>query len=229
MTNLQSDLARRYAQAFEQYAMLAQAFVKQWAPAADPAAAAKQTADLTDTLSRWFQASIVGEGADLTRHWNGFAAALGIPTLAPPGTPSPLDALLVKQEQILRRLFELAAECQRLQSQLSMHWAGVGQLAAQRFAAQHAAPPPNADASWARQVYGQWIDVAERAYTEAAHGPEYAALIARLTNTVHEFKAEQAELIEIWAKQWNQPTRSELDAVNLQIKELRQQIRELRK
>jgi hypothetical protein len=229
MPNLESELGRRYAQAFEQYANLTQAFVRQWAPAGDPAAAAKQTAELTDTLSRWFQVSIVGEGTDLTQHWNRFAAALGVPSLAPPGTPSPLDALLVKQEQISRRLFELAAECQRLQSQLSLHWASVGRLAAQRFAAQYPAPPPSADANWARQIYAQWIDIAEKAYTEAAHGTEYALLIAKLTNAAHAFKAEQAALMEIWAKHWNLPTRSELDALNLQIKELRQQVRELRK
>jgi len=216
MTNLDEDLSRRYAQAFEQYSNLTQAFLN-------------RSGDLTGTLSRWFQNSIIGDNTDLAQQWNRFATALGLPAAAAPGVPSALDVLLAKQAQTAKRLSDLAVECQRLQTQFAQHWAGVGQMAALRFTAQFQPPPPDAGADWARQAYAQWIDTAEKAYTEAAHGGEYAALIASLSNAVHAFKAEQAVLMELWARQFNQPTRSEIDALNLQIKELREQVRALRK
>ena len=224
MTNLEDDLSRRYSQAFQQYATLTRAFFAQWPPHLSPAAVSPEARlkDFTDTLSQWFQSSVAGESTDLAQHWNKFVSSLGVPG----------SELIGKQERISSRLFELAAECQRLQSQLSLHWATVGQTAAQRFAVQLQSSPPEAAASgeeWGRQLYSQWIDAAEKAYTESAHGSDYAALIAGLSNTVHAFKAEQSALMELWARQFNQPTRSEVDALNLQIKELREQIRDLRK
>jgi hypothetical protein len=220
MTNLDADLSRRYGQALEQYSNLTRAFLAQ----AD---------DLPGILSRWFQNSIVGDSTDLSRQWNRFAAALGLPAAAVAGTgagiPSALDALLLRQAQTIKRLADLALECQRLQAELAQHWARVGEAAAARFAEHFQPAPAGAGDDWARQAYARWIDIAEQAYTEAAHSGGYAALIADLSNSVHAFKVEQAALMDMWARQFNQPTRAEMDALNLQIKELRAEVRELRK
>ena len=163
-------------------------------------------AELAGTLSAWFQSSIGVNGCDLTHH----------------GMPS--------QAMHLGRLMELAAQCQSLQSRLAAHWAEVGRSVASAFAADLAPPPPDIDATqWAARRYAAWIDRAESAYAESARAPRFANLIGELTNALYAFKAEQAALIELWARQFNQPTRSELDALHLQIKELRLEVRELRR
>ncbi len=217
--DLEGELHRRYSQAFEQYANLTRAFMSGGPGAATPAA---PPADFTKTLSDWFQNSLAGPGTDVSQFWNRFTGAQSTAPAA--AVASPLDALLTKQEAIARRLFELAGQCQRLQSQLSAHWAGVGQSAASHFSAAM----PGAAAQSPQQIYAAWIENAEQAYKQAAQSAEYVQLLAALTNAAHAFKAEQGALVELWAKFFDQPTRTELDALNTQVRELREQVRQLR-
>ena len=245
--DLESELHRRYTQAFEQYANLTKAFMSQWqsaaaagtgfAPAAAPAMAMP---DIAKTLSDWFQKSIVGSGADLSQAWTRFAGAAGVAPFGLPGAAkpdssaprsSPMEELLRQQEQIARRMFELGAQCQRLQTQLSAHWAGVGQSAAQSFLASFPASPPAGmgdPAQWPQKMYAAWIDNAEKAYQQAARGGEYLQLLGSLTNAANAFKAEQNSLLELWAKFFDHPTRAELNALNQQVRELREEVRALR-
>lgn len=224
--DFEAELHRRYSQAFEQYANLTKAFMSGLPGAA---AAAAPPVDFSKTLSDWFQKSLVGPGADVAQFWSRFTQ---MPGAAAPAA-SPMDALLSKQEGIARRLFELAGQCQRLQSQLSAHWAKVGQAAAQSFTAAMPSAaksfPAGSDPSqWPQQVYTAWIENAEKAYTQAAQGAEYVQLLASLSNAAHAFKAEQGALMELWAKFFDHPTRAELDALNTQVRELREQVRQLR-
>jgi hypothetical protein len=237
---LEAELHRRYSQAFEQYANLTKAFMSQWQGSAGAATAAPPPVmgmpDITKTLSDWFQKSIVGSGADLSQAWTRFAGTA--PLGAMPGTlagaaagASPLEQLLKQQEAIARRLFELAAQCQRLQSRLAAHWASVGQSAAQNFlgAMQTGAPAAADPAQWPQKIYAAWIDNAEKAYAQAARGAEYLQLLGALTNAANAFKAEQNALMELWAKYFDHPTRSELDALNQQVRELSEQFRQWRR
>ena len=227
--DLEGELHRRYAQAFEQYANLTRAFMSQWPNAPAPTV---PPVDFTKTLTDWFQKSIVGTGADPAQFWTRFSGIQNA-SASSAGT-SPLNTLLAKQESIARRLFELAGQCQRLQTQLSAHWASVGQTAAQSFAASMPGTAAKFSGGgdptqWPQQIYAAWIENAEKAYAQAAQGAEYMQLLAAITNTANAFKAEQGELMELWGKFLDQPTRSELDALNLQVRELREQLREFRR
>lgn len=75
-SELESELHRRYTQAFEQYANLTRAFMDQWQKAGGavpgPAPAAP---DLAKTLSDWFQRSVLG--ADPSQAWARFAGLAG--------------------------------------------------------------------------------------------------------------------------------------------------------
>ena len=226
--DFEGELHRRYSQAFEQYANLTRAFMSGFPGAAAPAA---PPVDFTKTLSDWFQKSLVGPGTDVAQFWSRFTQMPG--TAATPTAASPMDALLSKQDAIGRRLFELAGQCQRLQNQLSAHWAKVGQTAAQSFAsampsAAKSFPVGSDPTQWPQQIYTAWIENAEKAYAQAAQGAEYVQLLASLSNAAHAFKAEQGALMELWAKFFDHPTRAELDALNTQVRELREQVRQLR-
>ena len=233
--DLESELHRRYSQAFEQYANLTKAFMSQWqgaaagTPPSDPAQRTQTTA-----VRRGGQACSPRSAADQSQTRARFAGV----GMANPGAPSgpaagasPLEQLLKQQEQIARRLFELAAQCQRLQSQLSAHWAAVGQSAAQNFigSMQAGAAPPSDPSQWTQKLYSAWIDNAEKAYAQAARGAEYVQLLGALTNAANAFKSEQNALMELWAKFFDHPTRTELDALNQQLRELREQVSELRR
>lgn len=234
---LGSELHRLYTKAFDQYANLTRSFVEQWQKAAGNLPGVPGTVpapDLARTLSEWFQRSVVGSGLDPAQAWSRFAGlpAMGMP--APGGAgdnATPLEQTLQQQERIARRMMELAAQCQRLQSQLASHWATVGQRTAQDFLTGLQGPPAlGADQSqWPQQIYNAWMSTAEKAYQEAARGAEYAQLLASLTNAANAFKAEQNHLLEIWAKFFDFPTRDEVDALHRELRELREQIRGLRR
>jgi len=277
-SDLESELHRRYTQAFEQYANLTRAFMDQWQKAGGTAAPGPAPAapDLAKTLSDWFQRSVVG--ADPSQAWARFAGLAGGPAsaagepaggkaagsggfgagaagagglgggfpggwgsgaagTAPASGSTPLEQTLRQQEQVARRLFELGAQCQNLQTQLASHWAAVGQRTAQNFLSglQGTAGWPGAAAAgsdpaqWTQKLYGAWIDTAEKAYQEAARGAEYVQLLASLTNAANAFKAEQNRLVELWATFFDHPTRSELDALQREMRELREELRELRR
>lgn len=234
-TDVEGELHRRYTQAFEQYANLTRAFMNQWqAGAASPAtpsagaSAAGNATDITRTLSDWFQKSILGTAADPAAAWARFAGAMAPASGAAAGA-NPLEHLLRQQEAITRRLFELGAQCQRLQGQLGQHWAAVGQDAAQRFlgSMQGGAAPAGDPAQWTQKLYSAWIDNAEKAYREAARGADYVNLLASLTNAANAFKSEQNALVELWAKFFDHPTRRELDELHQEVRDLREELRKL--
>ena len=239
-SELESELHRRYSQAFEQYATLTRGFMDQWQKAAGGFAGAAgslpgmvPTPDIARTLSDWFQRTVLGSAADPAKAWSQWAGlASGLPgAAAPAGGGTPLEQALQQQEQVARRLFELAAQCQRLQTQLAAHWASVGQRTAQNFlgSLQGSADASTDPSQWPQKLYGAWIDMAEKAYQESARGAEYVQLMASLTNAANAFKAEQNRLVELWAKFFDHPTRSELDALQRELRDLRAELRELRR
>lgn len=234
---LGTDLHRLFTQAAGQYANLTRAFVEQWqntagsqpgTPGVPPAP------DLARTLSEWFQRSVLGAGVDPAQAWFRFAGLPGMSAREsgdPAGQAASLEHVLRQQEQTARRMMELAAQCQRLQSQLATHWSAVGQQTAQDFLARmKGATLPGADQSqWPQQMYNAWIDTAERAYQEAARGAEYAHLLSSLANAANAFKAEQHQLFEIWARFFDYPTRADIDALHRELREMREQIRSLKR
>jgi len=232
-----SDLHRLYTQAVDQYANLTRTFMEQWQKSAGTlpgTPVAPPAPDLARTLSDWFQRSVLGAGLDPAQAWSRFAGlpSMGIPAPEGQGTAAaPLEQTLQQQEQIARRMMELAGQCQRLQSQLASHWAAVGQRTAQQFLVGLQGPSaPGTDPSqWAQQMYNAWIDTSEKAYQEAARGAEYAQLLASLTNTANAFKAEQNRLFGIWAKFFDYPTRAEVDDLHRGLRELREQIRAMKR
>lgn len=134
-----------------------------------------------------------------------------------------------EQQALWQRILELTARYQELQSKLAEQWASVGGKAAQAFSAEMTAAT-EAGKSFAnlKSLYDRWIDHAEKSYSAQAHQKNYAGLLADLTNTLNELNAKQRELMESCTKQFDLPTRAELNTVHLRLKEMQRQLDQVR-
>jgi hypothetical protein len=181
---------------------------------------------LSQSAAPWFTAA-AGMGAGSP----GAFAAPGATafTAASPwpfGTP-PLGPLAAQGGEG-RRLFELLARLAQLQGQLAVHWSEIAQSAARRFVARlgGAAAAPSTPAQ-ALEMYELWVSCAEEAYAATVHQDEFSRLQAELANSWAELLVEQRRHAETLMRTFGLPSRSEVEALDAQVKELRRQLAEL--
>ena len=133
-----------------------------------------------------------------------------------------------EQQALWERVLQLTADCARAQARLGGHWNQVVATALEELAARLAArPAAEASPEALRRLYDEWVDVAESVYGRAARTPEFAAAQAELSNAISRLRSAQRELIERAAREYDLPTRSELNAMQRQLRELRQAVRAL--
>ncbi|MGH8175108.1 MAG: poly(R)-hydroxyalkanoic acid synthase subunit PhaE, partial [Steroidobacter sp.] len=123
---------------------------------------------------------------------------------------------------------ELAAaqrECQQLEQSLRVELVRVQSdalaLLQQRIRERELSMKPIA--AW-RELYDLWVDCGEQAYSQIAHGEAYGKLQAQLGNAAVRLRARQQTILEHALRQFDLPTRSELNTVHRQIRELRQKL-----
>jgi hypothetical protein len=80
-----------------------------------------------------------------------------------------------------------------------------------------------------RQLHDLWVECGERAYAAAVHSEDFAAAQAELLAAMVEMRFEQRRQIEEWARAFNLPTRSEIDAIHKRLHELGRVLREAQK
>ena len=183
-------------------------------------------APLAAQFERWLQMS---QGA---APWLN-AAAQGAPAgfsfgapLAAFG-PLPLGPAAVQAAQPPRAL-ELLGRLAQLQAELAKHWSEIAATAAQRFIARlGAAAAVPTTPQQALKLYELWVSCAEEAYAATVHKEGFSRLQAELANTSAALLDEQRQQAETLVRAWGLPTRSELDALYRQLKELREQLAEL--
>jgi class III poly(R)-hydroxyalkanoic acid synthase PhaE subunit len=161
--------------------------------------------------------------------WKDFAASLGMrPDAAPGDISNPEDkfaslfpALGYSREyqEIGRRMLELTGQFQRRYTEFLQHSADIGQSAFQ--ATQRRASKDDTLLASPAAIYDAWIDCAEEAYAQAAHGEPFARLLADLCNILSEFKIERGKLLEALARQFDWPSRAEVDSLHRQVGTLR--------
>jgi len=78
-----------------------------------------------------------------------------------------------------------------------------------------------------RRLYDLWIECGERAFSEQAHRDSYARLQSELTRANLEVRAAQQALAEYLLKQFDLPTRAELNTVHRTLRDLRARIEAL--
>lgn len=153
-----------------------------------------------------------GTGAGTQAPWLFGALPLG-PAAAQPG-----DA---------KHSFELLGQLAQLQSRLAVHWSEIASTAARRFVSRLAKEQAPASLDDALRLYTLWVECAEEAYGATARGEDFARLQAELANTSAALLVEQRRQAENLTRAFGLPTRSEVDALYGQLKELRQQLSEM--
>jgi len=183
-------------------------------------------APLATQFERWLQMS------QSAAPWFGAAGAgapagfgLGAPAAGAFG-PVPIGPAAVQGVEV-PRTFELLGRLGQLQGELAKHWSEIAASAAQRFIGRlGASPTALATPQQALKLYELWVHCAEEAYAEAVHRPDFARLQAELANTSAALLAEQRRQAEALVRSFGLPTRSEVDALHSQLKELRRRLAE---
>ena len=75
-----------------------------------------------------------------------------------------------------------------------------------------------------RELYDLWIECGEQAFSQVAHSEAYGKLQAELGNAAIRLRAQQQTIFESALRQFDLPTRSELNTVHRQIGELRDRL-----
>jgi len=124
-----------------------------------------------------------------------------------------------------QRALELFGRLGQLQAQLAAHWSEVANTASQRFVARVAsiaAAPGTVDQ--ALKLYELWVSCAEEAYAATVHRSDFSRLQADIANTTAALLLEQRRYAETLARAFGVPTRSEVDALNAELRELRREL-----
>jgi len=142
----------------------------------------------------------------------------------------------------LRELAQAHAECQRLEQALRVMLFGVQAEAlellerrvrehhAKQGQAEHEAADPTSPGPTSlgfRELYDLWVECGEQVYAQVAHSEAYCRLQAQLGNATMQLRARQQKLIEHALKQFDLPTRAELNSVHRQLREQARTLREL--
>lgn len=180
---------------------------------------AQLTSQLRDLGMRWL---------DIVGAWH--SAWAGAPTGSMPRFSDLLDqlpplGLAREQTQAWRDLAAAQAECQKLEQELRAVLLRVQadalELVEQRVREREQS---GAAISTFRELYDLWVECGELVYEKVAHSDAYAKLQAQLGNATIQLRARQQKVIEYGLKQFDLPTRAELNTVHRQLRELRDKV-----
>lgn len=181
-------------------------------PAALAGALARQYEDwlrATQSAGSWFGAPGAGAGATA---W--------------PFAPLPLGMGAAAASEG-KRAWELIAQLAQLQAQLAAHWHEIAAAASQQFIARLGAGAGAGEAPTLErslELYELWVDCAERAYAATVNREDFAGLQSQLMNVSAALLLEQRRNAESIARAFGLPTRSELDALYAQLKDLQRRL-----
>ena len=228
------DLAKRYFGFYDQYLaatrglweVLSKSMVNP-----DPTARARAFTEGLQALQQPF-----------TQIWTQSAAGFGLPGFQMPdggadflksltkgfgsGGELPALGLTRERQESMQRMQKLTGEYLQQQAQLMQLWGGIigdalkllGERVAQKLQAGEMIGSSKA-------LYDLWIESAEAVFAKAAHSPAYAKAQAELGNTVAKLRTEQRIAIEVTTKQYDLPTRDELNTVHRRLKDLKTELR----
>jgi hypothetical protein len=212
-----SDAAARFLEMMKSFGVQSGARAPDWSALAGP---------LAGQFEQWLRMS------QLAGPWFGTGPpAAGVGGFGPSAPwsfgPLPIGPAATQSSEA-QRSFELLARLAELQGQLTAHWSEIAQSAARRFVARlgtGAAVPTSTEQ--ALKLYQLWVASAEEAYAATVHKPDFARLQAEVANTSAALLVEQRKHAETLVRAFGLPTRSEVDALYDQVKNLRRELAEL--
>ncbi|HLY51976.1 MAG TPA: poly(R)-hydroxyalkanoic acid synthase subunit PhaE, partial [Steroidobacteraceae bacterium] len=190
--------------------------------AAQPPGAPGQTPDWTS-----FGATLASQFEQWLRSAPAAAAAFGGTAFGgaaawPPG-PVPLGPAAAPGADAT--VWDLLMKLGQLQGELAQHWSEIAKSAAELFLARlRTGSPADLSSEGALALYETWVECAEEAYAATVRGEDFAHLQAQLTNTAMALLLAQRRQAESLARAWGLPTREETDALQRQIRELKEQL-----
>jgi class III poly(R)-hydroxyalkanoic acid synthase PhaE subunit len=165
-------------------------------------------------LQAWMGAAPVGEAA--SRQFADLFARM------------PPLGLAREQTEAWRELMAAQAECQALEQELRAVWTQVQTdalgLLEKMLRERNPAQEINQGVNNYRELYDLWVDCAEKVFAQVARSESYAKLQAQVGNAAIKLRAKQQAMIERNLKHFDLPTRSELNTVHKQMRELRERI-----
>jgi len=127
-----------------------------------------------------------------------------------------------EQVAIWQELASIQAECQRLEQQLREVLAGVQRKALDLL--DEKVRQRREPVATYRELYDLWVECAEQVFAKVAHSDAYSKLQGELGNATVRLKARQQKVIEYALKQFDLPTRAELNSVHLQMRQMKQKL-----
>ena len=131
---------------------------------------------------------------------------------------APALGLTREYQTIAQRMAELGSQFQRRYAEFLQQSAGITEQALQAVQKRAGAEPHLAASPAA--AYDAWIDSAEAAYAQAAHGDAFAQSLGELCNLLSACKVERGKLLEALAKHLDLPSRAEVDSLHRKVQEL---------
>lgn len=160
--------------------------------------------------------------------WQEFAKSMGMNPDIAGGANTKLEELMAgmgpalgltrEYQSIMQRLTELGSQFQRSYAEFLKQSGSITEQAMQAVQKRAIAEPQLAASPAA--AYEAWIDSAEAAYSQAAHGEAFARSLGELCNLLSAFKVERGKLLEAFAKHLDLPSRAEVDSLHRKVNEL---------
>lgn len=142
----------------------------------------------------------------------GFEMFLGQPALGPAR----------EQQQSWQRLAQLASRYGQAQYQVVQQWNDIIGKALKELGDRLAPKLKSGAAPGSmKEIYDLWIDSAEGVYAQAARGAGFVQAQAELTNSMSQLRSAQRELVEEWSRQFDLPTRAEINSIHQQLRDLK--------
>jgi hypothetical protein len=215
-----------FTDAAERFFELMKSFAPQ--PSRGSGATAADPADFAGALARQYEEWL--RATQTAGSWFAPPAAGATATAFAPGAmPWPFAPLPLGMGAAAtsdgQRAWELIAQLAQLQAQLAAHWHEIATTASQQFIARLGAASNEAPTlERSLKLYELWVDCAEEAYASTVRRDDFARLQAQLANVSAALLLEQRRHAETVAQAFGLPTRTEVDGIYAQLKELQRRL-----
>jgi class III poly(R)-hydroxyalkanoic acid synthase PhaE subunit len=254
-TQASADVAHRLMGQFEQYLGVTRSLWELLGKAASaaPEQRAQSFSEGLMTLQNQFSAlfaPVMGASGAAANPWQGFGAAFGNLPGAPvqwpfsmagamPGWPASQPAAPWmswpaalgpgrEQQETWQRIATLGTRYTQAQASLATQWNQIITTALRDLGTKLTPRLQSGSAPGSmKEIYDLWVETAESAYSQAAHGAAFMSAQAELSNAMSQLRIAQRELIEEWARQFDLPTRAELNTLHQQMRQLTSALQKL--
>jgi class III poly(R)-hydroxyalkanoic acid synthase PhaE subunit len=138
---------------------------------------------------------------------------------------SPPLGLFREQTEAWRAVAAAQADCQRLEQELAGVMRRVQTDALNLLERRVQERSERGDAVHGfRELYNLWVECSEEVFSGVAHSSAYAHLQSEVGNATVRLRARIQKVIEQGLQRFDLPTRSEVNSMHLQLRQLRQQI-----